>query len=184
MLIVGCIHGNECAARSLVTPLVRANVPIDLWIIPTLNPDGFARRTRQNGAGVDLNRNWPRWWHRSGHPWSTYYTGPRVSSEPETTAGRRFIARIRPRVTIWYHQHMNLVWASGTSVHAGRIYARTARMRLRTDDTIRGTATGWQRTRLPDSRAFVVELPAGPLRRYARNRHIRAIRAVGLVQTG
>lgn len=178
VLVVGCIHGNECAGRALVTPLVRARLPIDLWIVPTLNPDGFARHTRQNAAGVDLNRNWPHWWRRSGWPWSTYYSGPRTSSEPETVAGRRLIARIRPRVTIWYHQHLNLVWASGTSAAAGRIYARSVGMRLRTDDTIRGTATGWQRARLPATRAFVVELPAGRLGARSRIRHIRAIRRV------
>jgi protein MpaA len=178
VLIVGCIHGNECAGRALVGPLLGARMTADLWIVPTLNPDGYAARVRQNAAGVDLNRNWPRWWRQEGVPWSTYYSGPRASSEPETLAGRRLIARIRPRVTIWYHQHLNLVWASGTSIPLGRIYARALAMRIRTDDAIGGTATGWQRRRFPDTRAFVVELPAGPLRATARVRHVRAIRRI------
>jgi len=31
----------------------------DIYIIPTMNPDGFERRTRGNQNGVDLNRNFP-----------------------------------------------------------------------------------------------------------------------------
>jgi murein tripeptide amidase MpaA len=95
VLIVGCIHGNECAARALITPLVAARLDADLWIIPTLNPDGMRRGTRQNAAGVDLNRNWKRWWVRSGRPWSTFYSGPSAFSEPETRVGRVFIGKIR-----------------------------------------------------------------------------------------
>ena len=178
VLIVGCIHGNECAARALVTPLVAARIDADVWIIPTLNPDGMRRGTRQNAAGVDLNRNWKRWWVRSGRPWSTFYSGPSAFSEPETRVGRVFIGKIRPQVTIWYHQHMNLVWASGTSTATGQVYARAVGMGLRSDDTIRGTASGWQRRVFADAPAFVVELPAGAMSAGARGAHVRAIRAV------
>ena len=178
VLIVGCIHGNECAARALTRPLLAANVNMNLWIIPTLNPDGLRYATRQNGAGVDLNRNWRRRWVRSGRPWSTYYSGPSPFSEPESKAGRAFILRFKPQVTIWYHQHMNLVWASGNSVGSGGIYARAVGMTMRTDDTIRGTATGWQRRIFPASAAFVVELPSGLMRSSARAAHVRAIGAV------
>lgn len=184
ILVVGCIHGNECAARALVTPLVRANLPVDLWIVPSLNPDGFVRASRQNAAGVDLNRNWPRWWRRSGRPWDTFYSGPRAASEPETRVGQALVERIRPQVTIWYHQHLDLVWASGTSIGTGRVYARVVEMGLRTDDTIRGTASGWQRSVYPDAAAFVVELPAGPMGRRAQARHVRAIRAVANALAG
>ncbi len=178
VLVVGCIHGNECAARALIQPLIAANMDANLWIIPTLNPDGARHLTRQNAAGVDLNRNWKNNWVRSGRPWSTYFSGPRVFSEPETWAGRSFIAKVRPDVTIWYHQHMNLVWASGTSIDAGRVYASSVRMGMRTDDTIRGTASGWQRRVFPSAAAFVVELPAGAMSAAARARHVSGVVAV------
>lgn len=178
ILVIGCIHGNECAARRLVNPLLRRPMAADLWIVPTLNPDGFAHRTRQNARGVDLNRNWSDRWQLSGTRWSTYYSGPRPFSERESRVGRWLIRTLRPDVTIWYHQHMNLVWASGTSARAGRVYARQFGVRLRTDDSLRGTATGWQRRTFPSSSAIVVELPAGSMTSSARRRHIRAIEAV------
>lgn len=179
ILVVGCIHGNECAAAALIGPLSRTSLPIDLWIIPSLNPDGRRARTRQNAAGVDLNRNWAAGWQLRGRPWSTYYSGPAVFSEPESRVGRDFIATLKPRVTIWYHQQMNLVWASGNARAIGRVYARVVRMGMRTDDTIRGTATGWQRRVQPASAPFVVELPGGAMSATALRRHHAAIGAVG-----
>lgn len=178
VLVVGCIHGNECAGRAIVKDLIRADIQADLWLVPTLNPDGTRRKTRQNAAGVDLNRNWANKWARQGKPWSTFYSGPRAFSEPESRAGRALIERIRPRVSIWYHQHMNVVWAVGTAADEGRIYARRARMHIRTDDSIRGTAVGWQQRRFPGGGAFVVELPAGAASSAARVRHVESLRRV------
>jgi hypothetical protein len=176
VLVVGCIHGNECAGRAIVKDLIRARIVADLWLVPTLNPDGTRRRTRQNGAGVDLNRNWASRWKRQGEPWSLYYSGPRVFSEPESRAGRGLITRVRPRVSIWYHQHMNVVWAVGSAADEGRIYAARVGMGVRTDDSLRGTAVGWQQRRFPTAGAFVVELPAGPVPATARVRHVEAVR--------
>jgi protein MpaA len=61
VLVVGCIHGDECAGVRIGGRL-RTGSPrrfLDLWILPTLSPDGRAARTRQNAGGVDLNRNFP-----------------------------------------------------------------------------------------------------------------------------
>ena len=66
LVLVGAVHGGpERNTFELATELAthfRANpsdVPpgISLYIIPTLNPDGLALDVRQNGNGVDLNRN-------------------------------------------------------------------------------------------------------------------------------
>ena len=54
-------------------------------------------------------------WQPIGHPGSTYYAGPRPFSEPETRAARDLIRRIHPDVTVWFHQHMDVVWAYGRS---------------------------------------------------------------------
>src|SRR5439155_5012236 len=62
VLVVGCIHGTECAGIAVAHALERVRTRLDLWIVPNLNPDGYARGTRQNGRGVDLNANWSSQW--------------------------------------------------------------------------------------------------------------------------
>ena len=179
VLVVGCIHGTECAGIAIAHALEHVRTPFDLWIVPNLNPDGYARGVRQNGRGVDLNANWSSQWHRGGRPWDTYYPGPHPFSERETRIARNLILRIRPRVTIWFHQHMNLVWAWGPSTAAGRIYAGAAGMRFYHRHWLHGTATNWQNHRLPTSASFTVELPAGALPRRQVRRHLHAVLMLG-----
>src|SRR5438093_1301469 len=44
VLVVGCIHGNECAGLSIVSALMHTRVPrgVQLWLVPEMNPDGTA----------------------------------------------------------------------------------------------------------------------------------------------
>ncbi len=163
ILVVGCIHGTECAGMAIARALEHAPTGADLWIVPDLNPDGRAHGYRQNAHGVDLNRNWSSGWQPGGRPWDFQYPGPRPFSEPETRIARNLIERIKPQVTIWYHQHLNLVWAWGPSTNAGRIYARAAGMRFFHHPWLHGTATNWQNHHLPGTASFTVELPAGQL---------------------
>ena len=175
MLVIGCIHGDEGAGIAVARALERANTRADLLILPDLNPDGFAAGTRQDSRGVDLNRNWPSQWRRGGRPWDFAYPGPRPFSEHESRIASSLILRFRPRVTIWFHQHMNLVWAWGPSTRAGRVYAHAAGMRLYHHHWLDGTAVNWQNHHLPDSSAFVVELPAGSLSRAQVRDQVNAI---------
>jgi murein peptide amidase A len=75
VLVVGCIHGTECAGIAVARALEHLRTHLDLWIVPNLDPDGYARSVRQNGGGVDLNANWSSQWHGGGRPWDTYYPG-------------------------------------------------------------------------------------------------------------
>jgi protein MpaA len=175
LLVVGCIHGSEAAGIAVARALEDAHARADLWIVPDLNPDGHARGTRQNGRGVDLNRNWSSQWHGGGRPWDVYYAGSRPFSERETRIARNLILRLRPRVTIWFHQHMDLVWAWGPSSAAGRLYARAAGMRFYHHHWLPGSAANWQNHHLPGSSAFTVELPAGTLSPQQVRRHVRAV---------
>jgi murein peptide amidase A len=178
VLVVGCIHGNETAGIAVTRALERVRAHADVWIVPDLNPDGVAAGTRQNRHGVDLNANWSSEWRGGGRPWEPYYAGRRPFSEPETRVARRLILRLRPRVTIWFHQHMDLVWAWGPSSAAGRLYAHASGMRFYHRHWLPGTATNWQNHRLRHTVALTVELPAGRLSAPAIRRQLHAILTV------
>jgi murein peptide amidase A len=162
VLVVGCIHGDECAGVRIARRLRsgRPRSSLDLWILPSLNPDGRAAHTRQNARGVDLNRNFPYRWRRG--PRGRYYPGRRPASERETRMAMRLILRIEPDITIWFHQPLGLVDASG-DLTIERRYARLVDLPLVYLGRLHGTATSWQKHVLRDTEAFVVELPGGAL---------------------
>jgi protein MpaA len=178
ILLVGCIHGNECAARAILAALERKPVDagVQLWLLGSMNPDGEAVDTRQNAHGVDLNRNFPYQWQPGGG--ATYYAGPRPASEPETRVAMRLIARLRPAVTIWYHQHEDLVDMAGGDRAVARRYAELSRLRATCLPFLPGTATAWANHNFTATTSFVVELPAGPVSSGALARHVSAVRAI------
>jgi protein MpaA len=178
ILLVGCIHGNECAGRAIVAALMRRPLPsgVQLWLVASMNPDGEAADTRQNAHGVDLNRNFPYQWSPGGGP--IYYAGPRPSSEPETRAAERLIERVKPAVTIWYHQHEDLVDMAGGDHGVARRYAQLAGLRATCLAFLPGTASAWSNHNFTGTTAFVVELPAGPVSGSALARHLRAVRGL------
>jgi murein endopeptidase len=176
-LVVGCIHGDECAGSAVTGILARSSPSVDLWLVANLNPDGFALGTRQNARGVDLNRNFPSEW-RPGQPEAPEYPGPRPLSEPETRAAAQLIRRLKPSVTIWFHQPQALVRAWGESIPAARRYASLAGMRFRAIRWPRGSAPNWQNHRFKGAGSFVVELPPGPLAPKAANHQAHAVLAL------
>jgi protein MpaA len=165
VLIVGCIHGNERAGISVARRLDAVVPPrgIDLWVLDNLNPDGAAADTRQNARGVDLNRNFPYGWRGAGQPGDQQYPGPRPLSEPEARIAYRLILRLRPQITIFFHQPLGLVDESGGDPRVERRFAQLSGLPLRRLTRYPGSAVGWQDHRLPASTAFVVELPPGQL---------------------
>jgi protein MpaA len=177
LLVFGCIHGNECAGMRVTKWLLRAGAPVntEVWVVQNLNPDGLARGTRQNGRGVDLNRNFGAMWKPIGARWDPQYSGPRPWSEPETRLARALILRIRPTATVWFHQPQTVVRAWGPSRSAARLYARRAGMRYRSLPWPNGTAPNWQNHRFPGSPSFVVELAPGLLTDAAARRHVDAL---------
>lgn len=71
--MVGTIHGDETSGLSTtlgVAEWLCANYKTDpeakeivskvhLWVLPVMNPDGYAMKTRYNANGKDLNRDFP-----------------------------------------------------------------------------------------------------------------------------
>jgi protein MpaA len=180
LLVVGCVHGNEPAGEAVTRVLRRtlASRPIDAWLIDDLNPDGRVADTRVNGRGVDLNRNFPWRWRHRGVPGDVQYPGTRPLSEPESRLAHALILRVRPRISIWFHQPLGVVDESGGSMRVERRFSRLSGLALRRLTRYRGSAVGWENHALPGSSAFVVELPPGRLTRRATVRLARAVAAL------
>ncbi|HEY4997090.1 MAG TPA: DUF2817 domain-containing protein [Solirubrobacteraceae bacterium] len=178
ILIVGCIHGNECAGQAILTALARDPAPagVQLWLIGELNPDGTALGSRQNAHGVDLNRNFPFRWQPISDP--TYYAGRHPASEPETQIAMRLIRRLRPAVSVWYHQHEDLIDMAGGDRGIARRYAQLSGLRATCLPFLPGTATSWSNHTFAGTSSFVVELPAGAVSGQALRRHLRALHAL------
>ncbi len=181
-LVVGSIHGDETAGQKVVAALRKRAEEVgdvDLWLVRTINPDGVRRETRQNGRGVDLNRNFPYRW-QSSSPGSAEYSGPHPLSEPESRAVARLAERLEPAVSVWYHQPWGevLLPCKGKAAIERR-YARIARFptnRCR-GQKLPGTVASWQDHHL-GGESFVVELPGDGVSAADARRHARAAAAV------
>ncbi len=180
ILVVGCIHGDEPQGIRIAAALAGAKPPanVDMWIIPTLNPDGVAARTRQNAHSVDLNRNFPWHWRRLGTRGYRYYSGPRALSEPESRLAVRLILRVRPTLSIWFHQPYGLVDESGGNTAIEARFAGLVGLPLVRLPRFPGGVTSWENDVLPGSTAFVVELGAGVLSQSAVDRFADAVGVV------
>jgi protein MpaA len=159
MLVFGSIHGDEIAGMRIARRLIAAGAPpgTELVVVPMINPDGVAAGTRGNARGVDLNRNFPSAWPPLG---GGEYSGPRPLSEPESQAARRLILRIKPEVTIWFHQPFGLVDRPAHNPFAARRFAQLIGLPLvKLPGRYPGSASRWQNHVHPRNTAFVVELP-------------------------
>jgi protein MpaA len=159
VMVVGCIHGNEPAGIAVARRVIAAAAPpgVALWVLPTLNPDGVAARTRGNARGVDLNRNFPFGWRPLG---GLEYSGPNPLSEPESRTAVRLVRRTRPEITIWFHQPFGLVDLSGGDSAMERRYAQLVGLPAARLPHYPGSVSSWQNQTMRGNTAFIVELPA------------------------
>ncbi|TRY17231.1 murein peptide amidase A [Tessaracoccus rhinocerotis] len=105
-LVLGQMHGEEPAGTLSAWGMVndhREVSGVQLWVVPSMNPDGHARNRRQNSNGVDLNRNWPVNYEQN-EKGNRYYSGTGPLSEPESQAMAAFIEKIRPDRMVSIHQ--------------------------------------------------------------------------------
>jgi protein MpaA len=178
ILVVGVIHGDEHAGVRIVQRLRRIAPTVEgaqLWIIPTVNPDGLKGHTRKNAHGVDLNRNFPYRWRDDVPHSNGYYPGPRPASEPETRAVMAFVRRIQPDLSIWYHQPWGAVLACRGRPPIAAEYAKLVGMRTSCRGKgLHGTAITWEMHSFPGSAAFVVEMPPGKISGASADRQARA----------
>ena len=163
VVVIGVIHGDEDAGLLITDQLVTMDVPkgINLWVVPTMNPDGTVLDRRGNANLVDLNRNFPYDWAKMGKPGYWQYSGPSRASEIETKAMVAFMREIKPALGIWYHQDLNIISpGQGLEGQIRSAYSSATGIPIKriTGGRYTGVAATWQRTTLPKSMAFVVEL--------------------------
>ena len=169
VLLVSTMHGDEAAPRQILTSL-RDGRPvrgIDLWVLPTYNPDGLAAGTRKNARGVDLNRNFPyRWADLDGD----HESGRRAASEPETRAVIRFLEKVRPRWILSFHQPLYGVDTDTENQRFSRRVARALNLPRKSftcGGVCHGTMTGWYNHHFRGT-ALTAEYGAHPTRRHMR----------------
>jgi len=169
VVLFSTMHGDEPRTRRILLSLKnrRPIRGVNLWVVPTYNPDGLARGTRKNAHGVDLNRNFPyQWADLDGR----YESGPRPKSEPETRAVVRFLKRVEPHRIISFHQPLHGVDQDTKNRRFARRVARTLRLPRKVFDcggVCHGTMTSWYNHRFEGS-ALTVEYGRSPTRRMMR----------------
>jgi len=104
-VVVAQVHGDECSP-SLLVDEIRKHPPTSygVWLIPTLNPDGYANYTRKNANGIDLNDD--------GY----------MKSQQETQALLRFVAKVKPALVLHFHSPNAFVGA-----HGGKLASQVGR---------------------------------------------------------
>jgi protein MpaA len=131
-LLTAAQHGEEADTALLARRLLE-RVPGDAtrWaVVPVLNPDGLLNGTRQNAAGVDLNRNFPAatWGSATSRTYppgiapelrvsanrtNISSPGSAPGSEPETQAQMALVRRLNPALVIDLHTPLDLILVRG-----------------------------------------------------------------------
>jgi len=121
VMFMGGIHGNEPVGTELVlqfgSHVINADATeimqdVEIYIVPRVNPDGFAHMSRSNVNNVDLNRNFPDQY--VGEDANDYYkkgqneaddddSHPSMPRQKETTAMMNFITSVRPHLVAMLH---------------------------------------------------------------------------------
>lgn len=122
ILVFGLIHGDEPLSGKMALRWAQRLKEIshrnDWRIIPITNPDGLAKKTRTNGNGVDLNRNFPtedwqtdatKYWRARSAGEKRRYPGPNAASEPETLCVMAQIQDFKPDFIVAIHTPYNVL---------------------------------------------------------------------------
>jgi hypothetical protein len=96
-------------------------------VIPCLNVDGFRMRSRVNGRGVDLNRNYPSPDWSPNYTKERYHPGSAPGSEPEVQLVIRLISLLKPQLIVHCHSWQPCIVATGAqALRDGRRLAQSS----------------------------------------------------------
>jgi protein MpaA len=160
LLVVGGFHGEEPETTVGLSSALRC-LPVGALRVPVVlaaNPDGVARGTRCNAAGVDLNRNFPApdWgtgpvvhcWTRADPQDVVLSPGDAPASEPETRALMALVERLRPVAVVSVHAPLACVEdRDGTAIGSWLADRSGLPVVDRIAGPAPGTLGGWLRAR-------------------------------------
>ena len=179
VVLMAGMHGNELAPRQILQSLRDGDQinGVNLWVVPTYNPDGAAAGTRKNAHGVDLNRNFPyRWADLDGN----YESGSKAASEPETRAMMKFLRDVRPKWILSFHQPLHGVDTDTNRPKFARKVGRHLDLpakKFTCGGVCHGTMTMWFNHRFAGT-ALTVEYGQTPPRRLMRVRAPRQVLSI------
>ena len=138
IVFFAAMHGSESNTKTLLNKWIAelesnsSKIPSDktIIIIPTLNPDGIANKTRFNANGVDVNRNFDSsTWVSGTYFLSNFYPlggGNNPFSEPESVAIKNFVNNNAPYLTVSYHSAAGCVIPTSSSytIQLGHMYSQ------------------------------------------------------------
>ena len=109
--IMATIHGNEPAGTPLLNALVdylRDNPQLlegrRVVLLPSANPDGQAKNTRENARGIDLNRNF-----ETANRVDNGTNGLRPLTEPECQVLQTILKEYAPSRIVSVHQPLDCI---------------------------------------------------------------------------
>lgn len=193
ILYVGATHGDEFSSKYTLDSWINEleanapNIPADktIYVVPLLNPDGFANRSRVNGRNVDLNRNFPSntWKSDVVMPGGNLLVGGGGASslsEPESAAIANFILAQRPYLVLTYHSKGSMAVANevGNSLAMAQAYGSLANYWALGDSALGSTfaydTTGAMENWLADKvgiPAILIELSSHNYNEFSRNKN-------------
>jgi len=143
VLVIATIHGDEAAATPLLYELAARLACGPAWlagrrvvVVPTVNPDGAARRSRSNARGVDLNRNFPAENFRARG-------GAEPLSEPESLAVFELVERYAPERILSFHQAAELIDYDGPAAELAAALAAVSPLAVERMGARPGSLGSW-----------------------------------------
>ena len=116
-LLIGSIHGDERAGASLLNRFcdyLKKNRHLlcgkTVIIVPIVNPDGFAGKTRFNANKIDLNRNFP-----ADNRMNDANNGYFALSEPESWSLYKIINTYKPNKIFTFHETLGCIDYDGSA---------------------------------------------------------------------
>ncbi len=123
---ISSMHGNEITGRELTQYLIKDLIEgygkdaeitklinnTEIYIMPSMNPDGSKKKQRANANGYDLNRNFPDWVNGD--------VNTSIDRQPETKAMMKFQAQRKFSLSANFHGGavvVNYPWDSTYTRH-------------------------------------------------------------------